>query len=310
MYMIFMKFTRWISLSLVALLSTSGVMAQGLECSGVLKQGGMIACQGPAGADIALDGVRSRTQKADANGWAVFGLYRDESAEVRVSTAGLDPVSFVVRRRHDPARQLKLDCDKIDARTPEQQKQASEGWLRKVEAFKRFHPSPAALTGFTSPSEGRISSPFGPLRKYYGVSKETGKPCQKSSWHRGYDIAAPTGTPILAPAGGTVIMADPDLYYEGAMVVVDHGLGLTSLFMHMSQIDVEVGDVVSTGQQVGLIGMTGRTTGPHLHWAVKWRNAARDDRDGDFYIDPALLLEWRGDIFGANPPPIPSIKTS
>ena len=104
-------------------------------------------------------------------------------------------------------------------------------------------------------------------------------------------MAVGVGTPVIAPAAGTVILGDPDLYYEGGSVFLDHGHGLTSVMMHMSAVDVKAGDVVQAGDRLGASGNTGRTTGPHLHWAVKWRNPASDDRGGDFYIDPALLLE-------------------
>ena len=104
-------------------------------------------------------------------------------------------------------------------------------------------------------------------------------------------MATPVGTPVLAPAGGTVILADPDLYYEGGTVFLDHGQGLVSVMMHLSEVNVSAGDVVEAGDLLAHTGNTGRTTGPHLHWAVKWRNTASTDRGGDFYIDPALLLE-------------------
>ena len=90
---------------------------------------------------------------------------------------------------------------------------------------------------------------------------------------------------------GTVILADPDLYYEGGAVFLDHGHGLVSVFMHLSEVDVKPGDTVARGDLLAKSGNTGRTTGPHLHWAVKWRNPDASDRGGDFYIDPALLLE-------------------
>ena len=141
------------------------------------------------------------------------------------------------------------------------------------------------------PTDAPTSSPFGPTRKYIGVSKVTGEACDKVSVHQGYDMAAPVGTPVMAPASGTVILADPDLYYEGGTVFLDHGQGLVSVFMHLSSVDVAVGDRVERGDLLAKTGNTGRTTGPHLHWAVKWRNVDAPNRSGDFYIDPALLLE-------------------
>ena len=150
---------------------------------------------------------------------------------------------------------------------------------------------PGALTGFIKPADAPASSPFGPTRKYIGVSKVTGEPCESVSVHQGYDMAAPVGTPIVAPAAGTVILADPDLYYEGGAIFLDHGHGLVSVFMHLSEVDVEAGDTVARGDLLAKSGNTGRTTGPHLHWAVKWRNPEASNRGGDFYIDPALLLD-------------------
>ena len=88
-----------------------------------------------------------------------------------------------------------------------------------------------------------------------------------------------------------ITLADGDLYYEGGAIFLDHGQGLVSVFMHLSEVQVEAGQRVTAGEQIALTGNTGRTTGPHLHWSVKWRNTASDDRGGDFYIDPALLLE-------------------
>jgi murein DD-endopeptidase MepM/ murein hydrolase activator NlpD len=94
------------------------------------------------------------------------------------------------------------------------------------------------------------------------------------------DFRAAPGTPVRAGNSGVVVLARP-LYYEGNCVVIDHGLGLYTISMHLSRIDVHVGDRVIAGQLIGLSGATGRVTGPHLHWAVRWQNA---------YLDPAKLL--------------------
>jgi murein DD-endopeptidase MepM/ murein hydrolase activator NlpD len=95
------------------------------------------------------------------------------------------------------------------------------------------------------------------------------------------DFRAAQGTPVKAGNSGVVVLAQP-LYYEGNCVVIDHGLGLYTLSMHLSRIDVHVGQVVATGDRLGLSGATGRVTGPHLHWAVRWQGA---------YLDPAKVLQ-------------------
>jgi murein DD-endopeptidase MepM/ murein hydrolase activator NlpD len=203
----------------------------------------------------------------------------------------LPPQMIALEKRNDAFRTIEgLDCDKVDARTPEQKAHAAKSWQIKQAAFGTFSMGEGARNGFIRPSEGRMSSPFGPARKYIGVGKD-GKPCDKTSVHYGYDIAIPVGTEIVAPAAGTVILGDEDLYYEGGTVFLDHGDGLVSVFMHMSAVDVAPGDVIETGERLGASGNTGRTTGPHLHWAVKWRNPSSDNRSRDFYIDPALLLD-------------------
>lgn len=129
---------------------------------------------------------------------------------------------------------------------------------------------------FAWPAHGRISGVYGSQRILGGVPK---------SPHLGLDVAAPTGTEVLAPAAGTVRLARGPFLLEGNLVMLDHGHGLTSAFLHLSRIDVRVGEHVERGAPIGRIGMTGRATGPHLHWALSWR-AAR--------LDPALFVPAGG----------------
>ena len=125
---------------------------------------------------------------------------------------------------------------------------------------------------FIWPVTGRISGVFGSQRIYAG---------EPGAYHSGVDVARPTGTAIVAPADGVVILAAASPFsLEGNLLMIDHGLGLNSAFLHLSRIDVKVGQVVRQGQPLGAIGATGRATGPHLHWAIKWREAR---------IDPAPL---------------------
>lgn len=280
---------------LVFLLPASPAVAE-LTCAGAAKQSGLLVCSGPAETSIdviAPDGTTVRSVTTDADGKVVIGLEQDEASELTLTprAPNIAPLTVQIAPRKDDYRVIRgLDCDKVDARTEAQKQHAAESWVKKQDAFATFNQGPAASQGFIKPATGPTSSPFGPTRKYIGVGVD-GKECESTSVHRGYDMAVPTGTPIVAPASGVVILSDPDLYYEGGSVFLDHGGGLVSVFMHMSRVEVKAGDFVDTGDPLGLSGNTGRTTGPHLHWAVKWRNTASEDRDGDFYIDPALLLE-------------------
>jgi murein DD-endopeptidase MepM/ murein hydrolase activator NlpD len=130
----------------------------------------------------------------------------------------------------------------------------------------------AVRDGFAWPVTGRISGVYGSQRIYNGTP---GTP------HYGVDVARPTGTPVTAPAAGRVTLAEPDLFYSGGTVILDHGYGLSSSFLHLSEVFVSVGDQLAPGDVIGAIGATGRATGPHLDWRMSWFNQR---------IDPQLLV--------------------
>ena len=116
------------------------------------------------------------------------------------------------------------------------------------------------LSGFDWPAPGRLSGVFGSQRINNGIP---------GAQHYGVDMAAPAGTPILAPADG-VITLSADHYLSGGITLIDHGQGVSTAYLHQSQRLVKAGDMVRRGQRIGLIGATGRATGPHLHWAMNW----------------------------------------
>ncbi|MDP4650548.1 MAG: M23 family metallopeptidase, partial [Haliea sp.] len=120
--------------------------------------------------------------------------------------------------------------------------------------------------------EGRISGVYGSQRVYNG---------QPGSPHYGVDVAVPTGTIVRAPAAGVVTLAEPDLFYSGGTIILDHGYRLSSSFLHLSKVSVNVGDQIALGDVIGEVGATGRATGPHLDWRMSWREAR---------IDPQLLV--------------------
>ena len=262
-------------------------------CTMQMKQGGLVLCRAPAGAKVYKNA--QLVSKVDATGVAAVGLKTDEQLGLRISIdtpdGGMRDFDIDVMPRKDSIRYLSgLDCDKVDARTQAQKDHAARSWETKKAAFARYETPLATGISWAKPADGPFSSPFGPKRQYVGLSKVTGEPCNKTSVHRGLDMATPVGTDLVAPLDGVVTLADLDLYYEGGALFVDHGWGLVSVFMHLSDVNVAPGDVVRTGQVIGATGNTGRTTGPHLHWSVKWRPTA-DRSDGGFYIDPAILLE-------------------
>lgn len=146
--------------------------------------------------------------------------------------------------------------------------------LARIAEARRVRPVSAGWRqSFIWPAKGRISGVFGSQRIYAG---EPGAP------HNGVDVAGPVGAPVVAPADGVVTLAATlPFTLEGHLVLLDHGMGLDSAFLHLSRIDVRVGDVVRQGQRIGAIGATGRASGPHLHWGLRWN----DER-----LDPQMVV--------------------
>jgi murein DD-endopeptidase MepM/ murein hydrolase activator NlpD len=158
--------------------------------------------------------------------------------------------------------------------SPEQQKEIAEGVQVKKDYLSRVTPEREWSGPFAAPADAAISDVFGSERVFNGKT---------SSPHLGLDFRVPSGTPVDAMNDGTVLLARP-LYFEGNFVVLDHGQGLLTLYLHLSEFKVKEGDQVKRGQEIGLSGGTGRATGPHLHVAVRWQGT---------YLDPAQLIRLR-----------------
>ncbi|MGH9590102.1 MAG: M23 family metallopeptidase [Terracidiphilus sp.] len=154
---------------------------------------------------------------------------------------------------------------------PAQLKQIEFEIALKKKIFAVSVPRPLWSGDFHAPVRATPTASFGARRTFNG---------KLASVHKGMDFRARMGTPVHASNSGVVVLAER-LYFEGNCVAIDHGMGLYTIAMHLSKIDVHDGERVSKGQLLGLSGATGRVTGPHLHWAVRWDNA---------YLDPAKLL--------------------
>jgi murein DD-endopeptidase MepM/ murein hydrolase activator NlpD len=181
---------------------------------------------------------------------------------------------FVVARAKYPRTKAALTVEgKFTQPSPEQQQQIAESVKVKQEYLNRVTPEREWSGKFAEPAHAAISDVFGSARVF-----NNGK---TSSPHQGLDFRVPTGTPVAAMNSGTILLARP-LYYEGNFVVIDHGLGFLTLYLHLSEFKVKEGEHVERGQEIGLSGGTGRATGPHLHVAVRWQGV---------YLDPARLLQ-------------------
>ena len=155
--------------------------------------------------------------------------------------------------------------------SPEALKRIEAEVQLKAKVFAASAAEPLWSGDFRAPVAATATDSFGVRRMFNG---------KLASVHKGMDFRAASGTPVRAGNSGIVVLARP-LYYEGNCVAIDHGLGLFTISMHLSRIDVQEGQRVVTGEQLGLSGATGRVTGPHLHWAVRWQ---------DTYLDPAKML--------------------
>jgi murein DD-endopeptidase MepM/ murein hydrolase activator NlpD len=181
--------------------------------------------------------------------------------------------TFSITAAKYPRIKVELSVEKkFTEPTPEQQEQIAEGQKIKQDYLNRVTANRQWSGKFLAPSDAQISDVFGSERIFNGVAQ---------SPHQGLDFRVPTGTPVAAMNSGTVLLARP-LYFEGNFVVLDHGQGLLTLYLHLSEFKVKEGDVVKRGAIIGLSGGTGRATGPHLHVAVRWQGT---------YLDPARLLQ-------------------
>ncbi len=178
---------------------------------------------------------------------------------------------FEVIAKRYPEQRLTLADDKMVNPLAHDLERIERETALMLKQYARFTTPPVAPFPLDLPAHGPKSSNFGLRRILNGEPR---------SPHAGLDIAAPAGSPVRAPAAGIISLTGA-FYFNGNTVFIDHGGGLISMVCHLSAIDVEQGEVVGRGQQIGLVGATGRATGPHLHWSVSL-NGAR--------IDPAALL--------------------
>jgi biotin carboxyl carrier protein len=254
-------------------LSASPSRSDAFSFVGTMSQGGMLIGTAPRGTvSLTLDGA-DVPLASDGRFLIAFG--RDHGPSATLIASRPDSTGITDRLTITPGtyRIEALPIPKYQQPEAEFLK-IREGELTQIKAARAqaaVIQSDGWRQNFFWPAIGRVSGAFGAQRVYNG---------EKGSYHTGEDIAVPTGTPVRAPADGVVILAatgDP-FTLEGHLLMVAHGMGLDSAFLHLSHIDVKVGDVVKQGQVIGESGMTGRATGPHLHWALTWRGERIDPK--------------------------------
>ena len=238
-------------------------------------QGGILWGQTSATAEIRFG---DRLVPVLPDGQFLLGLGRDMPASVELVVEDEATCRQIVAVAARDYRVQRIEGVPQQTVTPsEEHLERIRAERDKVRAAKLRHlPNTDGLLavqqGFLWPVTGRISGVYGSQRIYNGTP---GTP------HYGVDVARPKGTPVLAPAAGEVTLAEPDLFYSGGTVILDHGYGFSSSFLHLSEVSVSVGDRLAPGDLIGAIGATGRATGPHLDWRMSWFNQR---------IDPQLLV--------------------
>jgi murein DD-endopeptidase MepM/ murein hydrolase activator NlpD len=264
---------RWLC-ALVVLVWGLPAQASELHIEGQLIQGGVVRGQVAPGSAVWLDG---QTLRVSTDGWFVFGFGRDAAGRAELVVR---PPGGRAERRALEVAQRRYKVERVNGLARREVTPGKEDLARiEVEAqlIGAAQRRDSDGLGFTQkvalPVVGRISGVYGSQRILNGVPRAP---------HYGVDVAAPEGAPVRAPADGLVTFAHPDLLLTGGTLVIDHGHGLSSTFIHLSRIDVELGEEVRQGEPVGAVGATGRATGPHLHWGMNWF---------DVRLDPQLLVE-------------------
>ena len=244
-------------------------LAAAAMLAGTPRQGSLLTGRAPAGTvALALDG--EPVGIAD-DGRFILGFDRDQGAAARLVATLADgrqlAMPLAVARR-------AWRLEHVDAARRPGGPTAAYLWLRESElariaaARALDQASDGWRQAFVWPARGRISGVFGSQRVYRG---------EPASFHSGVDVAAGAGARVVAPADGVVVLAGPPSFsLEGNLVIIDHGMGLNSAFLHLARSDVRPGQRVRQGEPIGTVGATGRATGPHLHWSRKWKGARID----------------------------------
>jgi len=265
-----------LQLSLMATLFSSQAIAAEAQLTEQFFQGALIVGKTAPENTVTLNG---KPLKVSKHGDYVLGFSRDEktnsklvitNASGMVETKILKPLKreYKIQRVEGIAKKIMNPNKKAISRVGQDNK--------KIRAARKIDSELTAFAqGFIAPIDGIITGVYGSQRYYNGVPKTP---------HYGLDYAGKTGDPVKAPADGEVLLYVPDMFYSGGTMIIDHGHGVSSTFLHLSDAYVKVGDTVKQGQLVAAVGASGRATGPHLDWRINWFNMR---------LDPALVLKLK-----------------
>jgi len=256
-------------------------VAMALELDGPRRQGGLLHGEVPPGSEVRFLG---HAVPVDEEGRFLLGLGRDAPEQPVITVTAADGS---VTRHRLTIETRAYDIQRIDG-LPDNQVSPDAETLARIrrdaalvrDARARRLPQRFFDAGWRWPLTGPISGVYGSQRILNGQPRQP---------HYGIDIARPTGTPVRAPSDGVVTLAEPDLFFSGGTLIVDHGQGLSSSFLHLSEMLVSPGEAIRRGQVIARVGATGRVTGAHLDWRVNWF---------DQRIDPTLLVPPMQEVRG------------
>ena len=265
--------TVFAGLALMACAATPHPLHPDLKLDGLIEQGSVIRGTAAPGAKAALDG---KPLMVDEDGRFVFGFDRDATGDAMLAVTwpggDEDDRKLTIATRTYDIQRINGLPEKVVTPPPEAMDRIKREAIEKAAARKPDTEGSWFAESFIWPAAGPISGVFGSQRILNGEPRAP---------HYGVDVAAPEGAPVHAPAGGIVTLAEPDMYFEGGLVFIDHGHGLISYLMHMSKVEAHVGQVLKQGDEIGLVGHTGRATAHHVHWGMFWLGA---------HVDPQLLV--------------------
>lgn len=268
------RFNLWRALlaGLFCVSTLAGAQTSDLVINGQLTQGSLLRGQLPRGAEVTLDG---NALVVNRQGKFVFGFERDaeltHTLKWTLADGSKGEYAFsLLPRDYNVQRIDGLAQDMVSPPKAVLERIRNDS-AKVARARSGVRNYDAVFTRFSWPAQGPITGVYGSQRILNGEPKRP---------HFGVDIGGPIGTPVVAPADGIVVLAD-DLYYSGNTLILDHGMGVYSTFLHMDSITVKPGQTLSKGELMGTIGETGRATGPHLDWRINL---------GPMRLDPALLV--------------------
>jgi len=236
-----------------------------------IAQGQLVRLRLREGVTVALNGQPLPV----VNGWTAFGFDRDHETSIELDFArkqAHQKISLPIAKRNYEVQRIDGLPPQYVTPPPEELARIKSDGLKKKQARAASDLRADFAQPFIWPVRGRITGVFGSQRFYNGEPRRP---------HYGVDIAAPAGTDVVATASGRVSLAEPDMYFEGGLIFIDHGLGVTSIYMHLGEVLVSAGQDVVAGEVIGRVGSTGRSTGAHLDWRVQWQGAN---------LDPLLLV--------------------